>query len=794
VHIVKGIFLSVGLIVLGGCGEGGSTTVAPKTDAAQPVPTSTQGSVPAVDPLPASAFAPTSVIVTSTVSTPVVESSRPTTPEPVPEPILAPALAAIPEPTPEPAPEPEPVPEPTLAPALAVIQEPAPEPIPEPAPEPAPDPDPDPDPEPEPEPENVPPIVEPADASPNMPPTAVMTLSALTGEAPFALDVDATGSSDADGVVDTRDWFFGDGAVAEGTIASHRYDDPGTYTVTLLVVDDDGATAMSTRQVTVLAPAPKREDHPTYLADEVDVVRFLQRSGLGGTPEQVQALVGTDAADWVAAELALPHRPVLGRYRDAESRLGSPDGFQNMGLPSMYFYDNLMGHGGALRSRTAFALSQLLVLSDVDVNQFSVAHYIDLIDRNAFGTYRQLLEDVTYSPGMAVYLTYLHNKKGDPSKGREPDENYAREIMQLFTIGVLELEPDGTPTLDRDGREIETYDNDDVTGLARVFTGLGYKGTDFYLRNADPDARHERLQHYDRHHSEREKSFLGLTIPAGTDGPTSVRMALDRLMAHDNVAPFIAGQLIRRFTASHPDPAYVARVATAFETGLHTAPNGRDFGLGRRGDLSATIAAILLDETLFDGADGPTTGKIREPLLQFAAWGRTSGLSDISSEFEAYLFNSSKSVHTELGMHPYRSPSVFNFYRPGYVAPGTDTGALGLTAPELQIIMSSSRERFASFMLEYIWDRTRQRGSPTGPSYSVDLSDYAALGDRPSQLVAKLNLYFCADRMHPAVAADIEDAVDRIEVLSGTEDEDHLRRARFAMVMTVTAPCFSVVH
>ena len=747
-HIVKGICLSVGLIVLSGCGEGGDTTVEPKTGAAQPGPTSGQTPVAATDPLPASA--PTQVIVTSPVSAPVIESPRPTAFEPVPEPTLAPALAPIPEPIPEPVPEPEP--------------------------------------------ENVPPPVEPVDEPPNMPPTAVMTLSALTGEAPFALDVDATGSSDADGVVDTRDWFFGDGAVAEGTSASHRYDDPGTYTVTLVVVDDDGATAMSTGRVTVVAPAPKPQDHPTYLAGEVDVVRFLQRSGLGGTPEQVRALVGTDAADWVAAELARPHRSVLDRYREAEGRLGSPDGFQTMGLPSVYFYDNLMGREGALRSRTALALSQILVLSDVDLNQFSVAHYIDLIGRNAFGNYRQLLEDVTYSPGMAVYLTYLHNKKGDPSKGREPDENYAREIMQLFTIGVLELESDGTPTLDGDGREIEAYDNDDVTGLARVFTGLGYKGTDFYLRNADPDARHQRLQHYEQHHSEREKSFLGLTIPAGTDGRTSVRLALDHLVAHDNVAPFIAAQLIRRFTASHPDPAYVARVATAFETGLHTTANGRDFGLGRRGDLSATIAAILLDETLFDGVHGPTTGKIREPLLQFAAWGRTSGLGDVSTEFEGILFNSSRSVHTDLGMHPYRSPSVFNFYRPGYVAPGTDTGALGLTAPELQIVKSSSRERFASFMLEYVWDRTRQRGAPSGPSYSVDLSDYAALGDRPSQLVAELNLFFCADRMHPAVAADIEAAVDRIEVLPGTEDEDRLRRARFAMVMTVTAPCFSVVH
>ncbi|MEM6626660.1 MAG: DUF1800 family protein, partial [Pseudomonadota bacterium] len=411
-----------------------------------------------------------------------------------------------------------------------------------------------------------------------------------------------------------------------------------------------------------------------------------------------------------------------------------------------------------------------------------------------FGNYRQLLQDVTYSPLMAEYLTYLRNRKGNPNTGRMPDENYARELLQLFTIGLVELNMDGTSKVGPDGTVAETYTNEDVVGLARVFTGLGAKGTSFNSKDAAQDWQYSPLQSYPEQHSELDKTFLGITIPAGTGPDESISQALDHIFAHPNVAPFVSRQLIQRFTASNPDPSYVERVATAFETGSFQSVDGRSFGAGERGDLQATLAAVLLDNSLFadNAGEDPGDGKIREPILQFVHWARAFDVAGVNSANENKLRDTS-SPTSGLAQHPFRSPSVFNFYRPGYVPPGTEVGALNMTAPEFQIMNEASTIGFANFMTDFVMDRSSRRNRDLD-TFVPDYSDEIALANDPAALVDHLDDLLTGGRMSAMVKDDIIAAVSEIAIREGNEDDDTLDRVHIAVLMAVNAPSFAIVR
>jgi len=287
--------------------------------------------------------------------------------------------------------------------------------------------------------------------------------------------------------------------------------------------------------------------------------RFMIQASLGADIEQINGMVGTDAADFLATEFSKPCTnfltPNLAFRPSNNGRIA--------GRPySDIYWDSLMTADDTLCQRMTFALSQIFVINDRTLNDdaLMVAYFQNILSQNALGNYRDLLEEVTYSPAMAEFLTYLRNRKGDPDTGRMPDENYARELLQLFTIGVVELNPDGTAQTGANGAQIETFDNDDIIGLARVFTGLSLQGLSFF-DNTDPDRAFRPLLVYPEEHSGLEKSFLTATIPPGTSGEVSITMALDEIFAHPNVPPFISRQLIQRFTASNPSPAYVAKRA-----------------------------------------------------------------------------------------------------------------------------------------------------------------------------------------------------------------------------------------
>ncbi|WP_300528675.1 DUF1800 domain-containing protein [Maricaulis sp.] len=546
-------------------------------------------------------------------------------------------------------------------------------------------------------------------------------------------------------------------------------------------------------------PAPPQPPTPTPQPVTrqaiLEASKFLNQATFGPTYTEAEDLAYSSQSLWLRDQFAAA--PTL--HVDALLADGVANDFESFRAASDSYWGAIISGEDQLRQRMVFALSQILVISEGQTSVLSglpltSAHYMDILSRNAFGNYRDLLEDVTYSPAMAAYLTYLYNAKGDMETGRVPDENYAREIMQLFTIGLVELRMDGSVVMDGNGRPIETYDNTDVTGLARVFTGLGLNGENFWPDDSVADATYTPLEVFEFFHSDLEKSFLGTTIPAGTRARTSIDTALDTLFNHPNLPPFISRQLIQRFTTSHPSPAYIQRVATVFANGSYTLPDGTVIGEGQRGDLAATLAAILMDSEARQAPDTAPNdwGKVREPVLRFTHWARAFGIDGTQAWREDYLWDTSSSG--SLGQHPFRAPSVFNFYRPGYVAPGTETGAAGLTAPELQIVNEASVIGFANFMSAFITDNTWGDNRTETLGFHPDYTAEMAIADDPDALLDRLDAVFTYGTLSTATRDRMREIIAGVPIDDQAPDEGRLGRVQIGVLMILTAPEYTVLR
>ncbi|MEL7309873.1 MAG: DUF1800 family protein [Pseudomonadota bacterium] len=536
-------------------------------------------------------------------------------------------------------------------------------------------------------------------------------------------------------------------------------------------------------------PTPTPNPPPTVsyslIETEAEAQRFLSTATFGGTSSDIAALVGQDAADWLAAEFAKPATNYLDRVIPLiTQRLDEPfNARATRPVHSDMFWEATISGNDQLRQRALFALSQIVVVGEFSLNRsHQHAAYMDALYLNAFGNYRDLLDDITYNPSMGDYLTYRGSQRANANTGRLPDENYAREILQLFTIGLIELNMDGTPAL-QNGQTVETFDNDDIVNLSRVFTGMNFDRT----RNPEWLMWAVPMAHFANRHSPESKEFLGVSIPENTDGPTSIDLALDGIFAHDNVPPFIARQLIQRFTMSSPPPAYVERVATAFATGSFTADNGATFGTGNRGDMQATLAAVLLDELMFaDTVDG----KLREPVLRFVHLIRAMETENINVAAENRLRDSGD-TGTSLGQHPFRPPSVFNFYRPGYVAPNTESGERGLTAPELQIVNGASSIGYINFVGDYIFNRTPNGGTN---AFEPNYAPFVALADDGDALVTYVDSLLTGGRLPQQDFDEFASIVDAMPLRSGQTDSDLRKRAQTALYLVATSATFAVVQ
>ncbi len=493
---------------------------------------------------------------------------------------------------------------------------------------------------------------------------------------------------------------------------------------------------------------------------QAEATRFLAQATMGPTEAEATGLVQQGYAAWLADQSARPQTPHR-TYMEAQAvALAANNGT----LSPNNFYESWWAQAvtgpDQLRQRVAFALSQVFVVSFVDPNlsnrPLGVATYYDMLARNAFGNYRTLLEEVSLHPMMGNYLTMLRNQK--ESATRVPDENYAREIMQLFSIGLFQLNADGTPKTDAAGVPLETYTHDDIVGLAKVFTGWSwYAGPNLTDRtssrfgggNANAERDWQPMQAYNRYtantdyHSISAKNFLGVTIAAQTtpDPEGDLKTALDTLFNHPNTGPYISKLLIQRLVTSNPSPAYVGRVAARFN----------DNGSAVRGDLKAVISAVLLDrEARTYSASDTSFGKLREPVLRLAHFMRAFKSSSTSGRFLG--IDNTDDPASRLGQTPMRSPTVFNFFRTGYTPPNTSLASAGLTAPELQLVHEVSVAGYLNYMRGWV---TPSATRDVQQNYTAEL----AVADNPDALVDRMNMLLMSGQMSDTLRAQLVAAV-----------------------------------
>jgi uncharacterized protein (DUF1800 family) len=560
---------------------------------------------------------------------------------------------------------------------------------------------------------------------------------------------------------------------------------------------------------------------------QTDAARFLTQATFGPTTATIAALQARGINGWIDDQMALPATMPLAALRAdlaAFPKGPIPQGSERFAWPHNWnaaWWKMTVTAPDQLRQRVAFALSQILVVGQMDTLDFNLeskVKYYDLLVSGAFGNYRTLLEQVTLNPAMGTWLSHVRNLKANPTKGTAPDENYAREVQQLFTIGLVQLQPDGTLMLDSAGQPIPTYNQATISETAKVFTGWSYATQPetttneaiFIASNPSQDSYPAPLpdtngwivpmRYYDAFHDKTEKRIVSLeqvplaqarptVLPAGQTGAQDLRATLDTLVNHPNTGPFLSRQLIQRLVTSNPSPGYVYRVARVFAND----------GTGTRGNLGAVVRAILTDYEARspDVLNNVGYGKIKEPLIRMTAFLRALNGAAPNGRymdsyygdprgFEGYLptgiFASPEGAYSQA---PLWSPTVFNFYSPYYSPPGAPAAA-GLVAPELQITDSLFSLQVPNQMAQLMY-RDTSTFPQTYPGASPYLAlDYSALlpnARNPAALVDQLNLLFCANQMTAATRAQI---ISTLTAFAATATD--LERVQTAIQFTVTSP------
>jgi uncharacterized protein (DUF1800 family) len=383
---------------------------------------------------------------------------------------------------------------------------------------------------------------------------------------------------------------------------------------------------------------------------------------------------------------------------------------------------------------------------------------MDVLVKHAFGNYSQLLRDITLNPAMGEYLNMLLNDKADPTTGTQPNENYAREIMQLFSIGLYQLNVDGSLTLDSNGLPIATYSQDDVEGLAAVFTGWTWAqpGTVVFSSKVTPDWRDPMVNVASHHSSDAKHILNGVVIPAGQTAHQDLDIALDTIFNHPNVGPFFCKSLIQRLVTSNPSPGYLYRVSSVFN----------DNGEGVRGDLKAVVRAILMDcDARAPVKTDQGAGHLREPVIRVTNLLRAFNASTLSGTFSVpggvYIF----------GQAPMNSPSVFNFFSPDYQVPGP-IAQVGLKSPEFQITTETTATKTANYLTSLIFDN----------KVTLNLSYDETLAADPAQLVDHLNSLLMAGNMSSTMRTTLINIITQIPEKSATE------RVKMAIDLVVNSP------
>lgn len=512
------------------------------------------------------------------------------------------------------------------------------------------------------------------------------------------------------------------------------------------------------------APPPPPPPVPITKAE---ALQLLNQGGFGAVDADAQQVISLGLEGWIdndiqkPASLQLPH---------VQSVPPPPFMFQLQEDRVDIWFRNVVNGDDQLRQRVAFALSEIMVVSQLGAlfqAPFALADYYDVLSRNAFGNYRSLMNEVTLHPAMGVYLSMLGNEKPNPALNIRPDENYARELMQLFSIGLVELNLDGTEKLDNFGQPIPTYNQAIIEGFAHVYTGWTWAGSpSFEQARGTPQNQVIPMELWSDHHDTEPKLLLnGTVLPAGQTGEQDLTAALDNIFEHPNVAPFVSTRLIQRLVTSNPSPGYVRRVATVFNNN----------GSGVKGDLAAVVKAILLDPEARPQLAMEIDGKVKEPLLRltqlFRAYNATSNSGRYPLVASYILF----------GQGPLQSPSVFNFFSPFYAPPGEIRDS-GLVAPELGIATEYQNTLFTNYMFGQVFGLNQTNQALGDDDVYIDFSEEMLIADDADALINMV-----ADKL---LGGQISDTL-RNEIggmLALIPDTDTAIRAAETIYFVVTSP------
>lgn len=585
----------------------------------------------------------------------------------------------------------------------------------------------------------------------------------------------------------------------------------GGSSVSIPATSGTSGTTTNTNTTTEPPAGPEPLELREMIDNElaINVTRFLTQSTFGPTEEEIKALYESngDFNAWIDDQIAAPQTSVLDSL-DAHMRASglNPLNKRNLELDwqkrmllSDILWERFVHGEDQLRQRVAFALSQIFVISDLSDALFNdtrgIANYHDIMSEHAFGNYRELLEAVTLNPMMGEYLSMVRNEKLDESRNIRPDENYAREMMQLFTIGLVELNDNGTVRLNTEGDAIPTYDQDITKAFASVFTGWMYgNAPSWYWADWFNESTTLPMQPFDEFHDRRSKTLLnGEVLPAGQSAQQDLEAALDNVFSHSNVAPFVSKQLIQRLVTSNPSPYYVARVTAVFNN------NGR----GEKGDLSAVVRAILLDpearQTSPNGVE--SFGKLKEPVLKFTSLMRAFEVEafqpltdDGSAERETVRFFW---PGFDFGQRPYGAPSVFNFYRPDY-KPANAFGGADVVSPEFQILNEkniTAASNWGGSIIFNAYDFLREGceneldfESGVGCLYAK-FDDEIELARNVDDLLDHLDVLMLSGHMTEEMRAIL---VDHIEPFDPLDEQQRLYRVAEATYLIWMSPAFAV--
>ncbi len=548
------------------------------------------------------------------------------------------------------------------------------------------------------------------------------------------------------------------------------------------------------------ATAVKTIDGSGMDNDKMEAARFLAQATFGFDMGMVEELTGNDFEEWIDEQIDEPtsnFSEVLDEVYTEVYDLLIASGYtdDDIGDPRQIHYNYSwwtlhMTKPDLLRQKMAYALHQILVVSnnsDLRGRAEAMTSYYDILLEHAFGNFEDILLDVTLHPSMGYYLSHLNNPKADPQNNVHPDENYAREIMQLFSIGLYELNIDGSRKLDGNGDPIPTYDNNDIKEFAKIFTGLGPGAINenvtwtndpyFGLGIWGADLTVPMVMYQDFHETSEKNLLDGYTVPAGQDGITDIEQTVNHLFNHPNVGPFLAIRLIQRLITSNPTPGYITRVAETFNNN----------GNGVRGDMEAVIKAILLDEEAREGAAMMSSdhGRLKEPVIRAINIAKSL---EYDSPLGRYWHNG-YSLSSRLKQFPGDAPSVFNWYNPDH-APNGPVSNNDLVAPEFKIHNTSTSIQYVNKVNQWVVNETlwwSWHGNQGDPNVDFVSDGLDPLAENMEELLNYLDILYCYGQM----SDDTRETIKENAIQFNTNSLHN--RVRISLYLLLLSPDFTVM-